>query len=200
MSGRRVNRGRATVPAAALALAAALGACDTAQLPPGAALTITPEEQSYTVPDRRDDNGLCLIDPNLYVDLPLVFALRDAQGSPIGDAELSVYVDFGDNTYGGYPVLELYEDVNGNGVVDPESELVSGEGDEIARVRTDRYGGDAVLLLRMNLSCGYRGGVIGFVDGVSAGASFEVKPEDEPPSAPSEWWPERFGVGPGDGA
>ena len=51
------------------------------ELPVGATLLITPEEQIYTVPDRRDENGACTVDPNLYVDLPLLLALREGRGA-----------------------------------------------------------------------------------------------------------------------
>lgn len=152
----------------------ALGACSSGQVPVGATLDISPEARSIDIVERRDADDRCLFDPDNHVDLPVVLALRDGQGSPIGDAELTVYVDFAANTYGGFPVLELYDDLNGNGVVDAETELVSGEDDGVARVRTSRYAGERALLVRANLSCPYRGEMFAFVDGVSATATIEV--------------------------
>ena len=163
----------------------ALGACSNEQLPVGATLDISPQARDIAVVERRDADDRCVFDPDNHVDLPVVLALRDGQGSPIGDAELTVYVDFAANTYGGFPVLALYDDLNGNGVVDAETELVSGEDDGVARVRTRRYSGERALLVRANLSCPYRGEMFAFVDGVSATATIEVSSErvvrPEPP-------------------
>ena len=154
-----------------------LGACSTGQLPSGTTLAISPSARTIDVVERRDADDNCLFDAANHVDLPVLLALRDAQGAPIGDAEVTVYVDFAANTYGGRPVLALYDDLNGNGVVDADSELVSGAEDGVARVRTSRYGGDRALLLRANLSCPYRGEMFAFTDAVSATATIEVSSE-----------------------
>lgn len=164
-------------PITALVLLALAG-CTSGQLPNGATLTIAPAESRFTIVGRRDAEGRCSIDPARYVDLPFVIALRDAQGSPIGGAELSVHTTFSANFYSGYPVLELYEDRNGNGVIDEESERVDGEEDGIVRVMTSRYGGEHTLLLRKNLSCAYRGHLHAFVDGVATSAELEVIEEE----------------------
>lgn len=151
--------------------------CSSEQLPSGASLSISPDARTIDIVERRAIDDPCVIDDDDHVDLPLVIALRDPQGAPIGDAVISVYVDFAANTYSGYPVLALYDDLNGNGVVDDDGERVSDSDDSIARVRTGDYSGDRALLLRVNLSCAYRGQVFAFVDGVSAMASIEVKAE-----------------------
>jgi len=70
----------------------------------------------------------------------------------------------------GVPALALYEDYNNNGVVDAESELVSGAEDEIAVVETDRYDGSHQMLIRVNLSCSFRGGIYA-VSGASVARS-----------------------------
>ena len=152
----------------------ALAACSSSQLPVGATLDISPPARSIDIVERRDAEDRCLFDPADHVDLPVVLALRDGQGSPIGGAELTVYVDFAANTYGGFPVLALYDDLNGNGVVDAGTELVSGADDGAVRVTTSRFAGERTLLVRANLSCPYRAEMFAFVDGVSATATFEV--------------------------
>ena len=138
-----------------------LAACSTDQLPIGANLTISPESRTYDIQALEDEQGTCLFDEDQYIDVPIVLALTDAQGSPIGKADVKVYVDYTENTVGDLsPVLALYDDRQGNnnGVVD-EDELVSDIGDSIAEVKTDRFGGDRALLLRINVSCAYRGQV-----------------------------------------
>lgn len=168
-------RGRALTPRATLVLGlAVLGACSSDQLPDGATLAISPADWTWEIGERLDDDGRCRIDPERHVDLPMLLTLRDAQGSPIGDAEISVYATLAGNTYAGFPVLALYDDRDGNGVVSGDEELLSVAGDPVAVVHTDRYGGDRALLLRMNLSCRYRGSVIAFSDAASVIGSFEV--------------------------
>ena len=159
-----------------LVLALALGGCDSDQLPNEAALAISPSENTTTVTATAtdEDSGICRIDPDYYLDVPFVIALRDGQGTPIGDAELNVHASYSANFFSGYPIMALYEDRNGNGVVDAETELVSGAEDGIARVKTSRYGGEHVILLRKNLSCAYRGYLSASIGGVHASAPVSV--------------------------
>jgi len=177
-----------------LLCAVSLGACGGGeQLPVQSSLSIVPAERTYTMVEYRDAEGRCLFDANRFVDLPVVLALRDAGGAPLGGVDVDVYVDFADNTFGPFAPLALYEDRNGNGVVDADTELVSGEGDEIARVRMDAVQGNRALLLRANLSCAYRSELFAYVGGVTARASIEVSarevvgppPIDEPAQAAS---------------
>lgn len=159
-----------------IALLVLLSACfNEQQLPPGAALSISPTERTLNVADRRDEDGVCIIDPESYIDWAIVLQLTDDNGSPIGERSVRVYVDFGENTFSGFPVMALYDDRrgNGNGLVD-DFELVSGNDDDIAIVNTDKFGGDRELLLRINTSCPYRGDVFAFVQGVTASSTFEI--------------------------
>ena len=161
-------------PIALAALTLALAGCSAEQLPIGATLAISPESRTVDIVERRDARGRCTIDPENHLDMPFVLTLTDGQGSPIGDTEVEVHLGFAGNSYTGYPVLALYDDRNGNGVVDAGSELVSGDGDGIARVRTSSHGGERALLVRMNLSCAYRGELFAFAGGVGASAFVEV--------------------------
>jgi len=160
-----------------------IAGCSSGQVPGDASLSISPEERVISVMENLDSEGRCRFDPNRHVDIPMVLNLRDGQGSPIGNAEISVYVNFAANTFSGYPALALYDDTNSNGVVD-DDELISGVDDDIARVVTKEYAGDHMLLLRVNLSCAYRGTVFAFVDGANASAFVEIRAEQDasPPS------------------
>ena len=183
-AARRGRRG--TVGLGALALAA----CGGEQLPTGAELTISPAARSIEIVEYRDASGACAFDPNLFVDLPVVMRLVGGDGSPIGDAEVSVYVDFAANTWSGYPPLALFDDANGNGVVDADAELASGADDDVARVRTGRTSGARAMLLRANVSCPYRGEVFAYAGGATAQASIEIvaretiRPETGPDARP----------------
>lgn len=155
-----------------------LSACSDNLVPASASLSITPKTHTTTIVEQQDDSGRCLFYPGNHVDIPLVMQLTTNDGSPIGDAVLNVYADFAANTYSGLPVLSLYDDMNGNGVVDEESELLSGEDDAIARVKTGRWTGSRSLLLRVNLSCAFRGEVFAFAGGVTDRAGIEVVAEN----------------------
>ena len=158
------------------ALLVLLSACDqTGQLPIGAELRISPETRSITVADNTDQNGNCFVDPNNYIDMPIILSMVDSNGSPLGEIDVSVYVDFSGNTFPGTPVMELFDDLSGNnnGVID-EFELVSGVDDDIAIVTTDSFDGDRPLLLRINVTCPFRGDVFAFSDGVSAVSTIEI--------------------------
>ena len=184
----RVAPGLVRAPGVAAAVAAALLAgCSSDQVPTDAVMSLSPEERSIRITEFRDADGLCRTDGSRFVDVPMLLRLATRDGSPIEGAEAEVYVDFAANTYSGHPVLALYEDRNGNGVVDADSELASGAGDSIARVRT---GDDGTyrMLLRADIACPYRGEVFAYAGAATAQASFEVTAEEtiepEPPQTP----------------
>lgn len=155
-------------------LSALLSACTSDVVPINSTLTLTPETHTTIIVERQNDEGRCLYFPDNYVDIPILMQLSTGDGSPIGDATLSVYADFAANTYSENAVLSLYDDYNGNGVVDADTELVSGHTDDIARIKTDTWTGSRYLLLRVNLSCAFRGEIFAFTGGVSGRATIEV--------------------------
>lgn len=161
------------------ALAILNSGCSSDQLPNDTQISISPASHTIDIIEQRDANDRCLFNPDNHVDLPLVLGLTNGDGSPIGDSEISVYLDFAGNTFSGFPALSLYEDRNSNGVVDAETELVSGSDDDIAVVKTGRYDGSHRMLLRVNLSCGYRGGVYAVAGGNVARSSISVTAEEQ---------------------
>lgn len=171
--GARSVRSRAALFVASAAMP--LFGCDSGQLPNDARLSITPEEKTIQIVEYRDAQGRCISQDGYFVDQPVMLRLTDGAGSPIGDAEVSLYVDFTENAFSGNSPIALFEDRNGNGILDADAELVSAAGDAIARVRTDDDSGARMMLLRIDLSCTFRGELVAFSDGVSAGASLEVE-------------------------
>ena len=168
------------------AIAGLAAGCGGEQVPTDARLSISPAERTIRITERRDADGACRTDGSRFVDVPVLLSLVAANGSPIRDAEVSVYVGFAANTYSGHPVLSLYEDRNGNGVVDADTELASAATDSIARVRTDSDGAHR-LLLRADIGCPYKGEVFAYVGTANASSSFAVEaaetiePEPEAP-------------------
>jgi len=123
-----------------------LGACEQEQLPHDAQMRISPESRTINIADRRDAEGRCFIDQNQYLDQPVVVSMVNGDGAPLGDVEIRVYVDFSGNTYPG----------------------------TLAVVKTDYYGGDRPLLLRINVSCPFKGDLFAFSAGVSASSPIEL--------------------------
>ena len=158
----------------ALAAMMLIAGCDSDQLPADTALTLTPSNRSFEIVQQVNEQNQCLFNPAFYQDVPLLFSLASGQGTPIGEADIGVYVDFSANTYSGLPVLQLYEDNNGNGVVDDESELVTGIDDPAFKMQTEKYSGEHLMLLRINLSCPFRGQVFAYSGSASATMLVEV--------------------------
>lgn len=137
-----------------------LVACDqSGQLPSDAEVRISPSGHSIDITQITDDQGSCLFDPNIYVDTPLLLSVHDSQGSPIGEADVSVNIEYAGNSFLGPPVLALFDDLNSNGVVDVETEYVSGREDDAYTGKTAKYSGEKLMLLRINLSCPYKGNI-----------------------------------------
>lgn len=129
---------------------------------PGASISITPSSSSYDIQEVVDEDGFCVYYADYFQDVPLSISLTDEFNRALTDAPMTVYVDFSGNTFSGEEVLQLFHDKNGNGVVDTLDERVSGASDEAFRTRTSSRSGTIELMLRMNLSCAYRGSLYAF--------------------------------------
>ena len=165
---------------AAIALAGTITACNDGSdnpLPADATVNVSPISKSFDVVENTDEAGLCVIDESRYIDQFVTISVTNGQGSPIGQADLAISADFGGNTFSGYPVMALYDDNNGNGVIDGPGERVTDANDPLFRTKTAEYTGERVLILRMNLSCAYRGSVNVMSDGFTGTGDFEVRAE-----------------------
>ena len=154
-----------------IALAGCGGGGGDDQIPPGASVMIEPASFDWDIAQQPSP---CIINPGFYQDSYFSVRVLNAAGSPIGEVPLMITVDFTGNTFSGTPVLELYEDRNGNGVADGPSELVSDTNDPIFRTSTARYTGEKYLIVRTNLSCPYQGNIQVFAYGVSGIATIDV--------------------------
>ncbi len=143
-------------------------------LPNDAEVRIQPGALEFEITEQLDDDGNCLFDPDFYIDQFMTVSVTGAGGSPIGGADLSVSVDFGGNSFSGLEVMQLFDDLNGNGVVDEDAELVSGAGDPLFRTATAEFTGEKMLILRLNLSCAYRGSMQAMSDGFVGRAQIDV--------------------------
>jgi len=153
-----------------------LSACNSGQLPVGASVKLSPSEHKVaTVVNNPNEPPVCLTDENgSYQDLPILISVTDTSGTPMGNAEVLLYSDYSGNTFTGPDVIQIFADTNGNGVVDADTELVSGIDSDAYKTITDQYNGTAMVFVRMNLTCPYSGSLKAFVGSSVAQAQLEV--------------------------
>lgn len=129
------------------------------QFSPGTNVSITPTSFTWTVTELLDNQGQCIFYPDDYQDNVMVVTVSDPNDRPIGEMKLELYLSPSNSTSN--PILSnqhvfyLYDDLNGNGVVDHPEELVSGSGDPILyETETEKYHGTKAIIVRTNTSCG----------------------------------------------
>lgn len=151
----------------AISLAACGGQSDSdnTQLPVGAIVRVFPEIIDWTI----SDNSACY-SAGLYNDSGIAIRVEDSNGSPIGNVKLTIMADLSSNT-SPFQYIQIYRDVNGNGVIDSSDQLVTSNISPAYEVITDRYSGQALVLARANLSCTYAGNITAFAQGALGGAT-----------------------------
>ena len=160
-----------------VSLAAISGCNDVTsnQLPPNTEVRVNPKEIKWKI---ADTGGVCNFDPDYYQDETVSIMVVNEAGNYIPDAEINVTLDLSENTFGGVPVLALYDDINGNGVVDGPEELVSGNTMGSYQTHTDSKTGSKMLIVRVNFSCEYSGSLYVIADGFMGSTSIIVTSED----------------------
>ncbi len=152
-----------------------IGCSDEPQIPQDGSVRIAPDAIEVQISEVRDDTGACVFFDDVYQDIPINVTLLNSNGFSIGNARISLYLDYAGNTYSGLPVMELFHDVNQNGVIDRNDELVSEAEDDIFRIRTGSVDGSVMVLLRLYLSCGFRGHLFVFSGPLSGSISIETR-------------------------
>lgn len=161
----------------------AISACNSSndQIPPNSQITVSPSSYTWTVTEYLDDIGQCIYFTDVYQDTVVQISVLDSNERPIGEVDISMYlspsnstspVEF-DNEY----VFYLYDDFNGNGVVDHPQELVSSTGDSILYdTQTEKYHGTKSMIIRTNTSCGGYRATLNVYAGTAYG-SMEISTE-----------------------
>jgi hypothetical protein len=129
------------------------------QLGPGVQVYVDPSSYTWNVNELTDADGNCVYSADRYQDTVAQIVVTDNQDRPIGEAKLSVYLSPSNSTsppdWNDEYVFYLYDDFNGNGVIDHPQEMVSGTGDPILyETETEKYSGTKTLFVRTNTSCG----------------------------------------------
>lgn len=151
---------------------------DDNQVPPGAALKITPEEKVWEVEANYQVNSsgevVCVPISDYYMDHLITISLTDGESRPIGKSKVTIDLSHAANTSSGFiPTVELYDDDNGDYLPD-ETELVSAEGKGFYETRTDKYSGTISLILRVYLSCDFKAQLYVRAGTASSTANIEV--------------------------
>lgn len=157
-TGRRGSRFFPGVNRVALTLILSLVAgCggDDHPVPPKSTVVIGPQSVTWDIPQRQSP---CPYDPALYVDQVFVIRVEDSDSVPLGGVDLRILTSLSGNTSSGVQeALRLYDDYNGNGVVDDPEELVSGNGAPAYFTKTEEFSAEKSVIVRINLSCAFRG-------------------------------------------
>lgn len=157
-----------------LAIVFMLGGCgsDDEAIPTESTIDIQPASKPWTIPMRATP---CPYDPNLWVDERVLITVKNKDDVPLGDIRVAISADLtAAYTSGVQESLQLYKDANNNQIVDAPDILVSGNGSPAYVTHTDEYTGAVSVLLRVNLSCPFRGNVIVTAGPLYGSASFEV--------------------------
>ena len=162
------------------------------QLGPETNVRIAPTEQTWFVSDLLDSNGNCVVSQDYYQDNVFVITVSNSDGSPIGEADLAIYLSPSNSTsppqYNNSHIFYLYDDTNKNGVVDHPQELVSGTGAPILyETKTEKYHGTKSVIVRTNTSCsGYLASLDAFAGDGFDSVSIATEPLDDQSSDASD--------------
>lgn len=149
------------------------GGSNDQQLPAAAQLSVSPVDINWEITPNRDADSNCIIDIDFYNDQRVQVRLTSAEGAPIGDVDVEIVASLSDNTFSGFPFVEIYQDINSNGVAE-DDELVSDSESPAFKTRLDRFNGTADFIVRTNLSCPYRSSVSAFASNTFASMDITV--------------------------
>ena len=141
-------------------------------VPPSSTVLISPSSIKWEISAKPTP---CPVNSNVFIDHTIVISVLDTNNSPLGSVDIRVVTDLTGNTFSGLPVLNVYDDKNGNGVVDDPAELVSSNTSPAFMTATDRYTGTKTILLRVNLSCPYKGNLHVYAGAAYSNINIEVK-------------------------
>jgi hypothetical protein len=170
---------RAAAVSALLTLLTNLSGCggsgaDESPLPIGATVQIDPNQIDWEITQEYlDEDGRCR-DLFIYNDHTFSVSVTNQNGSPLGDVKLRIVATQAGNS-SNIPFVRLYEDYNGNGVIDHPAELVTGSGMPAYETKTERYTGHKFFMARVNLSCEHRVTVWAFAESAVGSTTINVK-------------------------
>lgn len=147
-------------------------------VPVGSSVVINPPSIAWDITAPPPPPESCFPDdPALvtYNDHTLAISVVNSNNVPLGDVEIRVVASLAGNTYAGIEVLKIYDDRDGDHVVDDPDELVSSNTSPAFVTRTARHTGEKYILLRVNLNCTYRGNVYVYAGTAYGSAEIQVQ-------------------------
>jgi len=160
-------------------MACCLFSCnDTDQVPVGAQIKAFPEEVNWIVGPAET----CIFSPDYYNDTIVTLSLVDENNSGIVDTAMDVSLDLSEAAFTGTERLRLYYDKNVDGIY-TEDEKVSVADGPLFSARTDSLNGVLRVMVRVNLSCPYKGTLYAYAGSTAAAVGFNIEEnntEDEP--------------------
>ena len=160
--------------AAAMVAMSTLSGCEeTNQLPVGSTAEIFPSEVQWNI----QTGSNCNFEDGPFNDQRISVALKDADGLPLIDAPLTISLDLSDSTFNSTAVLALYDDTDGDGLFN-DNERVSTDKQSAYNTRTNSRSGSKLLMVRVNLSCPYKGSLYAFAGNAGVLMNIAVVADD----------------------
>lgn len=156
-------------------VASLIGACGGSnQVPADSEVVINPEESTLI----RTLEGGCDSSDLLIEDELVTISVLNAEGVAITNADIIVSLGGASNTSNS-PTLELYDDLDGDFVPDPD-ELVSGADDPLLQTKTSSSSGEKYVIVRAYYGCSsYTRIMMVAASAASGSASFSYELEIE---------------------
>lgn len=148
------------------------------QLPVGASLRAFPQQVSWQIAPSTS----CNIDEGRFNDSLITVSLLDDESNGLLDVPVDLSLDLSETTGNGASVLTLFFDNNSDGIY-TDDEIVSVAGGPVFSAKTDSDNGVIQLLVRVNLSCPYRGQLFAFAGSAATSVQFEVSAENDSTAA-----------------
>lgn len=142
---------------AMVAMSTLSGCEETNQLPVGSTAEIFPSEVQWNIQAATS----CNFEDGPFNDQRVSVSLKDADGLPLIDAPITISLDLSDSTFSSTAVLALYDDTDGDGLFG-DNERVSTDEQSAYNTRTNSRSGSKQLMVRVNLSCPYKGSLYAF--------------------------------------
>ena len=155
---------------------AGCGASDENPVPTNATVQVNPSSIPWEIPERPIP---CPVNLAFYNDHTIAISVVDSNNSPLGNVDLRITADLSGNTHSGIERIKVYDDLNGNGVVDDPDELVSSNISPAFTTKTSNVG-TKLILVRVNLSCPYRGNLNVYAGSAFGSTNIEVSERTGP--------------------
>ena len=139
------------------------------QVPVGSTLVAFPNQVDWQI----GESDSCDVINGPFNDTQVNLSLADAEGRAIVDTNVDISLDLSEGSFNGPELLSLFFDQDGNGNFSEDERVLSADG-PVFTTRTDGDNGVIRVLVRVNLSCPFRGSLFAFAGSAVTSVSFNV--------------------------